>query len=331
MSGCTTACLESIAWARVRGMGPIRWSRWMSDFGSTAEIERTGDERLAASVGLASRDVARWRSERNVQVIRREIRRLRRAGGWCLSQECPAYPRLWRGMSDPPIAIQGRGEMDASQAAPVVSIVGARRASPLGVDLAGRFASAFADAGWVVCSGGARGVDASVHRAVLRGGGVTGVILGSGLGRPYPPEHEPLFREVVASGGFILSEFPFDQPPRPAQFPLRNRLLAGIAIGVVVIEAGDRSGALITARLAAEDYGREVVALPGRADQEVNAGGHRAIREGWAMLVDRPEQALEAFESQAGLHAVATTRPPSSVPWKTMHDSVRPDRCERTG
>ena len=133
-----------------------------------------------------------------------------------------------------------------------------------------------------------------------------------------------MFQSIVEAGGFLLSEFPFDQPPRPCQFPLRNRLVAGIAVGVVVIEAGPRSGALITARLAADDYGRGVVALPGRADQEANAGGHRAIREGWAMLVDRPEQAIEAFASQTGLCMLATAGNRSTGccdPAESMHDS----------
>ena len=305
MSEGSASCLASIAWARANGMGPIRWLRWMADLGSISAIEKATDDRLAASLGVSSGEVARWRSTRDVATVRRELRRLHRRGGWCLSQESEAYPELWRGMPDPPIAVQGLGALAALGRGPIVSIVGARRASPLGLDLAGRFAAAFAEAGWIVCSGGARGVDAAVHRAVLRIAGTTGVILGSGLGRPYPPEHDSMFRAIVDRGGFLLSEFAFDRPPRPAQFPLRNRLLAGIAIGVVVVEAGARSGALITARLAAEDYGREVVALPGRADQDVNAGGHRAIREGWAMLVDRPEQAIEAFEAQVGLHEVA--------------------------
>ena len=227
-------------------------------------------------------------------------------------------------MSDPPILVQGRGSRDSIGRAPIVSIVGARRATPLGLDLAARFAAAFVEAGWTVCSGGARGVDGAVHRAVLRIGGTTGVILGTGLGRIYPPEHDSMFQSIVEAGGFLLSEFPFDQPPRPSQFPLRNRLVAGIAVGVVVIEAGPRSGALITARLAAEDYGRDVVALPGRADQDANAGGHRAIREGWAMLVDRPDQAIEAFASQTGLRTLATAGEPSTGcgdPAESMHDS----------
>ena len=127
------------------------------------------------------------------------------------------------------------------------------------------------------------------------------MVLGSGLARPYPPEHDGLFDRITGQGGIVVSEFPTDRPPRPSQFPVRNRLVAALGIGVLMVEAGGRSGALITGRLAAEDYGREVMAIPGRADTRGSAGCHRAIREGWAMLVDDPDQALGQLETQAGL------------------------------
>lgn len=306
MRGCSSICFESMLWGRVSGVGPARWRRWLDEFGSVAAILAANDESLASAIGVREVDVRRWRSGRSSRPLRCEVARLVRAGGWCRSLGCVEFPPLWKGMVDPPIAVQGFGDTAAMCTHPVVAIVGARRASPMGLDLAAQFAGAFVEAGWTVCSGGARGIDSAAHRAVLRQGGRTGVILGSGLGRIYPPEHESLFRRIVETGGFLVSELPFDQPPRPSQFPVRNRLVAGMAVGVVVIEAGIRSGALITARLAAEDYGREVVALPGRADLEANRGGHLAIREGWAMLVDRPVQAVEAFEAQRGLRGLVS-------------------------
>ncbi len=203
-------------------------------------------------------------------------------------------------MGDPPVAVRMRGAPEVLRARPGVAIVGARRCSPIGADLAARFAIAFVDAGWTIVSGGARGIDAAAHRAALRVGGSTIAILGSGLACPYPPEHDGLY-DAIAESGAVVSEFPCTFEPRPSNFPVRNRLVAGFGPGTVVIEAGLRSGALITARLAAEDYGREVVAVPGRADLDTHAGCHRAIREGWATLVDEPSQAIELLSTQWGL------------------------------
>ncbi|MCP4837371.1 MAG: DNA-protecting protein DprA [Phycisphaera sp.] len=218
-----------------------------------------------------------------------------------MTEPDPHYPSGWKGMVDPPVLMRCLGATGCLVERPVVAIVGARRCSAIGLDLAARFAAEFTDAGWAVCSGGARGIDAAAHRACLRAGGSTIAILGSGLARMYPPEHRGLFCEIVERGGLVASELRVEAVPRPSHFPVRNRLVAGLSVGVLLIEAGARSGALITGRLAAEDYGREVVAIPGRIDTKASAGCHRAIREGWAVLVDEPGQAIEQLESQAGL------------------------------
>lgn len=211
------------------------------------------------------------------------------------------YPAGWRGMDDPPVLVRCLGATQCLVQRPVVAIVGSRRCTAVGLDLASRFSAAFVDAGWAVASGGARGIDAATHRACLRAGGTTIAVLGSGLGCPYPPEHADLFSRITEGGGVLVSELAIDKPPRPSQFPVRNRLVAGLCIGVLLVEAGARSGALITGRLAAEDYGREVLAIPGRVDTGRSAGCHRAVREGWAMLVDDPDQAIEQLQTQAGL------------------------------
>jgi DNA processing protein len=135
------------------------------------------------------------------------------------------------------------------------------------------------------------------------------VILGGGLGHVYPPEHAGLFDEIVEAGGCVASEMPIDTPPRPALFPRRNRIVSGLSLGVLVIEAAARSGALITARLAVEEHGRELLAVPGRVEDITSAGCLQMLAEGWAGLVRTPEEALEALEGAPALLQAARTDP----------------------
>ncbi len=290
----------AIALQAVPGWGPRIIDRLAAEFDDAAAILRAGDAAIAEVLDCSERAVARARAGIPWSALRRESRWLRRRGASIVTRFGDAMPAGWRGMTDPPVVVRLRGRSDTLRARPGVAIVGARRCSPIGADLAARFAIAFVEAGWTIVSGGARGIDAAAHRAALRVGGSTIAVLGSGLARPYPPEHDTLY-EAIAESGAVLSEFPCTLEPRPANFPIRNRLVAGFGPGTVVIEAGARSGALITARLAAEDYGREVVAVPGRADLGTHAGCHRAIREGWATLVDDPAQAVELLSTQWGL------------------------------
>jgi DNA processing protein len=204
------------------------------------------------------------------------------------------YPRNLRHIFDPPPLLWMRGAWTAADDL-AVSVVGARRASPYGLVQAGRFARDLARGGVAVASGAARGVDTAAHRAALEEpGGRTVAVLGSGHARPYPPENARLL-DAIAARGAVLSEFPLEAPPLPHHFPLRNRVIAGVALATVVIEAGDRSGSLGTAR-AAQDVGRPVFALPGRVDAPGSRGVHRLIRESVAALVESPEEVFEALE-----------------------------------
>jgi DNA processing protein len=301
----------AIALQAVPGWGPRLIDRLADAFGDPASVFAASNEAIAAVIGTPERAVAKARAGIPWSSLRREAVWLRRTGASVVTRFDDAMPTGWRGMIDPPVAVRVRGRPEVLRARPGVAIVGARRCSPIGADLAARFAIAFVEAGWTIVSGGARGIDAAAHRAALRVGGATVAILGSGLACPYPPEHDELY-DAIAESGAVLSEFSSTVEPRPANFPIRNRLVAGFGPGTVVIEAGLRSGALITARLAAEDYGREVVAVPGRADLDTHAGCHRAIREGWATLVDDPAQAVELLSTQWGLLMVDQARPVES-------------------
>ena len=201
----------------------------------------------------------------------------------------PDYPRMLREIPDPPGVLFVQGELRESDGL-AIAIVGTRRATRYGRRQAERLASGLARAGFAVVSGLARGVDAAAHRGALDGGGRTLAVLGSGLLNLYPPEHGDLARRIAGQGA-VISELPPFQPPQSGAFPQRNRLISGMSLGVVVVEAAERSGALITARHAMEQ-GREVFAVPGRVDTPTSRGCHRLLRDG-ARLVESVEDILD--------------------------------------
>jgi DNA processing protein len=200
-----------------------------------------------------------------------------------------AYPAALATIVDPPLVLWMRGEAGAL-GQPSVAMVGSRAASPHGLAVAERLACDLATRGIVVVSGLARGVDSAAHRGALAGGGATIAVLGSGVDVTYPPEHAPLAREIERAGA-VLSELVPGTPPLPLFFPLRNRIISGLVRAVVVIEAGDKSGSLITARLAL-DQGRDVLAVPGNVLSGRNRGAHALLRDG-AKIVESADDILE--------------------------------------
>ncbi len=227
--------------------------------------------------------------------VEREKEAIARAGVTLLTLEDPEYPKLLRLISDAPPVLYVRGKLLAFDNLSL-AVVGSRRCSVYGREQADRFAAGAAQAGLCVISGGALGIDTAAHHAALRAGGRTIAVIGSGLNNPYPSENHALFDRIADSGaGAVISELPMSAPPRPENFPSRNRIVSGLALGVLVIEAALRSGALITARLAAEDHSRDVLAVPGRVDAATSAGCHKIIREGWATLVTSVTDVLDAL------------------------------------
>jgi DNA processing protein len=206
------------------------------------------------------------------------------------------YPPLLRAIVDPPVVLWTRGD-PAHLVRPSVAIVGSRAATPHGLEMARRLATDLAAAGLVVVSGLARGVDSAAHAATLSAGGATVAVLGSGVERIYPAEHTALARNIV-SAGVVLSEFPPDCPPLPHHFPLRNRVISGLAHAVVVVEAPEKSGSLITAAAAAEQ-GRDVFVVPGPVVGGRNRGGHLLIRDG-ARLVETGDDILQEIGRPVG-------------------------------
>ena len=221
-----------------------------------------------------------------------------------------AYPVALTTIVDPPPLLWTRGRVDAL-GLPSVAIVGSRAASPYAVDVAAQLAQDLASRGVVIVSGLARGVDSAAHRGALDGGGATVAVLGSGVDVMYPPEHASLASEICADGA-VISELVPGTPPQPWCFPLRNRIISGLVRAVVVIEAGEKSGSLITARCALEQ-GREVLAVPGNVLSGRNRGAHALLKDG-AKIVETADDILE----ELGLGPA----PP--------HHGVRP-RCDGKG
>ncbi len=223
---------------------------------------------------------------------------LERAAAQGVTVLCPddeTYPVLLRSIPDPPVVLYVKGGFEPRDLN-AVAIVGSRKCSFYGREQAERFGASLGGVGVTVISGGARGIDSAAHRGALsHAQGRTIAVIGSGIDVPYPPENAPLFEQIAAGRGAVVSEFAFGTAPNRENFPRRNRLVSGMSRGVLVIEADEKSGALITARQAGDDHGRPVMALPGRVDNPLSAGPHLLIRDG-ATLVTGVGDVLDALD-----------------------------------
>lgn len=233
------------------------------------------------------------------------------------------YPRLLRHIPDPPPLLWVKGQLREDDALSL-GMVGSRKCTHYGREQARRFGRQAAQAGLCVVSGGAYGIDAAAHHGAIDAGGRTIAVLGSGLANPYPEANIDLFDQISEPGagrGAVISELPMNTAPNGENFPRRNRIVSGLALGVLVVEAANRSGALITARLCVEDHGRELLAVPGRVDSRTSDGCHKMIREGWAKLVTNIADVLDALgeagqllkASMAPSPAQAQAQEPASV------------------
>lgn len=279
-----------IALNLIPGIGSTRLRRLLDAFGSLDRLWHAGPEALQQVEGIGPA-LARQlvESRENAGLVQQELALAARQGSAILTLEDPGYPEALRAISDPPLALYVQGTLQPEDRI-AVALVGARRASRYGLECAERLAYDLALHGVTVVSGLARGIDAAAHHGVLKVPGRTLAVLGSGLARVYPPEHAALAARVAAHGA-VMSEYPMQMPPLAQNFPRRNRIVSGLSLGVVVVEAGARSGALISADCALEQ-GREVMAVPGPVTSVTFRGSHRLLRQG-ARLVESVDDILE--------------------------------------
>jgi DNA processing protein len=250
--------------------------RLIEMYGGAAELLRRPPVELAAEGGVMLETAQRLAAQTAAADPEKELLAARKAGISVLTVLDEGYPELLKKIYDPPLVIYTRGEL---KPLPAAGIVGTRKATAYGLRTAGRLARELAGSGAAVVSGLARGIDTAAHRAVVESGGVTWAALGSGLNEVYPPENKKLAEKIIENGGALVSEFPLDRGPLPANFPRRNRIISGLSLATVVVEGGFESGALITARFAL-DQGREVLAVPGPVDSPVSRGPNYLIRNG---------------------------------------------------
>ncbi|MDW8263736.1 MAG: DNA-processing protein DprA [Gemmataceae bacterium] len=280
---------DLLALQLVPGVGPRLTQALLERFGSAAAIRRASARQLEEVPHIGpklSRAIVDALARVDVDA---ELDKIARHGIRLLVRDQPGYPQVLSTIHDPPWLLYLRGSYEPDDAR-AIGMVGSRHGTAYGRRMAERLAGELSRAGFTIVSGLARGIDAAAHRGALHAGGRTLAVLAGGLSRIYPPEHAELAQAIADSGG-LLSEASMDQEPMAQMFPARNRLISGLCRAVVIVEAAERSGALITAAHAAEQ-GREVFAVPGPIDSPLSAGTNELIRQG-AKLVRRVEDILD--------------------------------------
>lgn len=304
---------ESALWlalSRIHGLGRVGFKRLAEHFPQPTLAFEASEDELARVVGLEKPAIEGILSFAGWEGIEREVSQLSAADIAIVPYTDRRYPSRLRTINDPPPVLYLKGQLEPEDDR-AVAIVGSRSASEYGLRTTRKLATRLAQLGFTVVSGMARGIDGAAHRAALEAHGRTIAVLGSGVDVVYPPEHERLYREISARGG-VISELPCGTQPLSYNFPSRNRLISGLSIGVIVVEATEKSGSLITAALAAEQ-GREVFAVPGEAGASRSRGTHRLIRDG-ARLVESAEDVIEEVAPQltagAGIRPNGPSLPP---------------------
>lgn len=273
----------------VPGIGPVTHGELVRVFGSPEGVLKASPADIRNVPGVGPKLVLQLSLAKESTGVQSQLELCRQNDIQIITRSDSNYPKPLAEIYDPPNLLFCRGELlDIDQVA--IAIVGTRHASNYGRAIATRLATGLAMAGFTIVSGLARGIDAAAHRAALAAGGRTVAVLGGGLLKMYPPEHAQLAKEIEKSGAVLSESLPM-QPPKSGSFPRRNRIVTGLCLGVIVVEAGERSGALISARMAMEQ-GREVFAVPGRVDSRMSRGCHRLISDG-AKLVESIDDVLE--------------------------------------
>ncbi len=276
----------------IEGIGPVRARQLLEHFGEPPAILSASASQLQRVAGIGPETaaaIADW--EKDID-LKGELERIEKFGCHIVIQSDENYPDLLKQIYDPPIVLYVKGDLTAKDKN-AVAVVGSRMTTHYGVETARKLAFQLAYIGVTVVSGGARGIDSAAHQGALHSKGRTIAVLGTGINIVFPAENKELFERIAAQGA-VVTQFPFNRKADKQSFPIRNRLVAGMTLGTVVVEANLTSGALITARMAA-DNGRQVFAVPGRIDSPRSKGCHELIKNG-AKLCEGAEDILSEFE-----------------------------------
>ena len=287
------------------GLGPTLIARLVHQAGGAVQALGCSAAKLAEVDGISSRGAGKLKRAIDAtlagDIVKQEIDLIAQHDATVLSLDDPAYPALLKTIPAPPPLLWVKGQLLQDDALSL-AIVGSRKCSHYGREQADLIGNAIAHSGVTVVSGGAYGIDIAAHRGALRaakaGLGRTIAVLGSGLANVYPTEHSGVFDAIVQGSGdcgALVSEFPMLAGPRPEHFLRRNRVISGLSVGTLVVEAGKRSGALSTARRCVDEQGRELMVLPGRVDSPYSEGCHQILREGWGQLVTGVSDILDVI------------------------------------
>ncbi|MHC4645329.1 MAG: DNA-processing protein DprA [Planctomycetota bacterium] len=276
---------------RADNVGPTTFGKLVKHFGSVDRVLGASVSELTRADGIGFKTAERIVATRDNFDAAAEMELSDALGVQIINTDDERYPAVLKQVYDPPPVLYVKGSL-TPQDNLAIAIVGSRRCSMYGQEQASRLAHLLGSAGFTVCSGMARGIDTAAHQGALSAAARTIAVQGCGLANIFPPENKRLF-ELIAGAGACVSELPLRYEPLAENFPPRNRIIAGLALGTIVVEAGLHSGALITAR-AALDNNREVMVVPGKIDSPLSKGSHRLIREG-ATLVEGVEDVMEAL------------------------------------
>ncbi len=294
-----------VALNTIPGLGPARLRALLGHFGTMKRVLRARESDLRSVPGIGRKLAREIKAINAGREVERQLRLARRVCARIVMRTDAEYPQLLREIHDPPpfLWLRGRPSFDTRYC---VAIVGSRRATRYGMDSAYSLARDLSVQGYTVVSGMAYGIDAAAHRGALASGSPTAAVLGCGVDRIYPSAHRTLFKEMVRTGG-VFSEFAMGTKPDGTNFPRRNRIISGMSLGVVVVEAYEQGGGLITARFAL-DQNREVFSVPGPISSKASFGTNRLIRDGEAKLVADAQDVIDELP-RPPLSPRASTRP----------------------
>ncbi|CAN5629960.1 DNA-processing protein DprA [soil metagenome] len=277
------------------GVGPRAATKLLERFGSADAVFHARRPELE-SLRLKPETIESIIKQEFHEKAGNELSRVKELGGDVLILDDGSYPNLLREIDDPPPVLYVKGDWQACFDQPGVGVIGSRTCSTYGANASEMIARDLASRGITIVSGLARGIDTAAHRGAMRGNGKTIAVIGTGIDNVYPKENNGLVREILASGGCLVSQFPLGTPPIPENFPYRNRIISGLSLGVLIVEASERSGSLITARLAAEQN-REVMAVPGNITSGNSFGTNYLIKSG-AKLVQQWQDVVAELPSE---------------------------------